>query len=179
MSSALTTPAFAAAPVSTAAKPQVLWNEIVRWTLEACILRKEGRETQVASLLQDRLPGLIRNWSSVCGLPSETCKQNLRALFRRIQESVETGYIHRRMIVEEVCARLTAQPAVAHARSAEVGPVRLRRRIPIDDVPGMLDAVAEAEVETRSEAVLPMRQAAASMLHLFSGESASPAVLTA
>jgi hypothetical protein len=179
MSTALTTSALVAAPVSTAAKPQFLWNEIVRWSLEACILRKEGRETQVASLLQERLPGLIRSWSSVCGLPSETCKLNLRALFRRIQENVETGYIHRRMIVDEVCARLTAQPAVTHARFPEAGPVRLRRRIAIDDVPGMLDAVAEAEVENRSEAILPMRQAGHAMFSLFSGERSSPAVLTA
>jgi hypothetical protein len=179
MPSPLTKSAPALEPAAGSAKPQFLWNEIVRWTLEACILRKEGREAQVSELLQDRLPGLIRNWSGACGLPTETCKQNLRALFRRIQESVETGYIHRRLIVAEVCANLATQPAGPSIPAGERGPVRLRRRVPIDDVSGMLDAVAEAELETRAEAILPMRRAALAMTSLFSGEPASLAVLTA
>jgi hypothetical protein len=176
MSSTLTAPSLSTAPA--AAKPHLLWNEIVRWSLEACILRKEGRETEVAVLLQERLPELIRRWSASCGLPSGTCKQNLRALFQRVQESVETGYIHRRLIVEEVCARLSAAPAAPAPVPAQTGPVRLRQRIAIDDVPGMLDAIASAEHETRSEAILPMRRAARSMINLFSGEpSKNPVAL--
>ncbi len=57
--------------------------------------------------------------------------------------------------------------------------MRLRRRVAIDDVSGMLDAVAEAELETRAEAILPMRRAALAMTNLFSGEPASLAILTA
>ena len=179
MSSPLTKSAPSVEPAAGSVQPQFLWNEIVRWTLEACILRKEGREAQVAELLQDRLPGLIRTWSGSCGLPTETCKQNLRALFRRIQDSIETGYVHRRLIVAEVCANLATQPASPGAAAPERGPVRLRRRVPIDDVSGMLDAVAEAELETRAEAILPMRRAALAMTNLFSGEPASLAILTA
>lgn len=181
-------------PPKTAALTQnhFLWDEIVRGTIEACILRKEGREREVAVLLQDRLPELIRAWSSRCGLAAETCRENLRALFRRVQEGVEMGYIQRRLIVEEVCARLrpAAQDsaeagrqaqgqATVTLRTAEAGPVWLRQRVAIDDVPGMLDALAEAEIETRNEAILPLRVAAPALINLFTGEDSSPAVLTA
>ena len=63
MSSPSTTPS-----AISSANPRYLWNEIVRWTFEACILRKEGREAKVAPLLQERLPELIRAWSSRCGI---------------------------------------------------------------------------------------------------------------
>lgn len=166
-----------------------LWDEIVRGTIEACILRKEGREREVAVLLQDRLPELIRAWSSRCGLAAETCRENLRALFRRVQEGVEMGYIQRRLIVEEICSRL--RPAAEESAEAggasqatvtlrtEAGPVWLRQRVAIDDVPGMLDALAEAEIETRNEAILPLRVAAPALINLYTGEDSSPAVLTA
>ncbi|HEY3756809.1 MAG TPA: hypothetical protein VGL42_11725 [Opitutaceae bacterium] len=158
-----------------------LWDEIVHSTIEACILRKEGREREVAGLIQEKLPTLIRRWSSTCGLSPETCKRNLRALFQRVQEGVEMGFIHRRLIVDEICARLSggSPKAVPAAVAAESGPIRLRRRVAIDDVSGMLDAMAEAELETRREAILPMRPAASALIHLFTGAENSPAVLTA
>lgn len=147
--------------VPASASPHFLWNEIVRWTLEACILRKEGREGAVQELLRERLPALIRAWAGRCGKPAETCRERLRDLFARVQESVEEGFIQRRLIVEEVCARL-GQPATAGAAPSVRAPaLGLRRRISIDDIPGMLDALAEAEFESLGEAVLPIRSAMA------------------
>lgn len=168
-------------PPSTASaisssNPRFLWNEIVRWTFEACILRKEGKEDRVATLLQERLPALIRAWSSRCGLAPDACKEQLRSLFVRVQEQVELGFIQRRLIVEEICSRMGAQPAPRPAAA----PMGLRRRVPFDDVPGMLDALAEAEMEAQGEAVLPVRSALAPMVSLnFAEEPAGQVALSA
>src|SRR5580704_17318386 len=135
--------------IAQSADPHYLWNEIVRWTFEACILRKEGRERKVAELLQERLPALIRSWSSRCGLPPEACKQQLRSLFTRAQESVELGFIQRRLIVDEVCARLGRDPQ------------------------------AEAEFEMMGDAVLPVRTAISPSPRHFAEEPAASVALCA
>jgi hypothetical protein len=138
--------------------PRYLWNEIVRWTFEACILRKEGREAKVAVLLRERLPALIRAWSQQSGLPAPQCQERLRGLFARVQESVELGFMQQRMIVGEICARLGENSAAVRQAAAEA-PLGLRREVPIDDVSAMLDALGEAEFERMGEAILPVRRA--------------------
>ncbi len=170
-----------AASFAQSADPRLLWNEIVRWTFEACILRKEGRERRVAELLQERLPALIRAWSQRCGLDAETCKQQLRGLFSRAQENVEFGFIQRRLIVEEICQRLASvsAPAAAALKAEASGPVGLRRRVPIGDISQMLDALAEAEFETMGEAVLPLRRTVAPAPEDFAGEPAAQVALCA
>jgi hypothetical protein len=157
--------------------PRFLWNEIVRWTFEVCILRKEGREGKVAVLLQERLPALIRAWSSRSGQPAAACQQQLRGLFGRVQESVELGFMQQRMIVGEICARFAEKPAFARLPGVS-GAVALRREIPIDDVSAMLDALGEAEFERMGESILPVRRATMMPRDLFAEEPAE-AVLTA
>lgn len=158
--------------------PRFLWNEIVRWTYETCILRKEGKEDRVSSLLQDRLPTLIRAWSSRSGLAPDACKEQLRALFNRVQEQVELGFIQRRLIVEEVCSRLGTK-AFAAVRPPTPASVGLRRRVPLDDIPDMLDALAEAEFEAMGEAVLPVRRALSATFPRTVAETAEPVALSA
>ena len=143
------------------ASPAFLWNEIVRWTFEACILRKEGREEKVQGLLTAKLPALIRAWSSRCGRSAEECRAQLKGLFSRAQESVELGFIQRRIIVEEISSLLGRTQAAATALETSAKGVGLRRQIPIDDIPAMLDALAEAEIESRGEALLPLRRSVA------------------
>jgi len=152
--------------------PRFLWNEIVRWTFELCILRKEGREGKVAVILQERLPALIRAWSSRSGLPAAKCQERLCSLFGRVQESVEVGFMQQRMIVGEICARFAQLPSAASWRTGS-GAVGLRREIPIDDVSAMLDALGEAEFETMGEAILPVRQATMMPRKLFAEEAAA------
>jgi hypothetical protein len=158
--------------------PRFLWNEIVRWTFEVCILRKEGQEGKVAVLLRERLPALIRAWSSRSGLSSAVCQERLRSLFSRTQESVELGFMQQRMIVGEICARFSQQPALARLPGAS-GPIGLRREVPIDDVAAMLDALGEAEFERMGEAILPVRRATMLPGELFSEAPAAEAVLSA
>jgi hypothetical protein len=173
---------------ATSADPKFLWNEIVRWTFEVCILRREGHEDAVTPLLRDRLPPLIQAWSKRCGHSADRCQQELRALFARVQESVEVGFIHRRLIVQEVCSRLAGpggvaalavHSAVSDRTKAKPAGIHLRRRIPLDDVPEMLDALAEAEVADFGEKILPVRSAVIPPLPEFAGESTSQVALTA
>jgi hypothetical protein len=136
------------------------WTDIVRWTLEACVQRREGREQSARTILSERLPALIQDWSAVCRLPVEAQKQQLRHLFNQAQTAVETGWFQRRLIVDEIARRLgAAAPATAPSATtpASTGPVQLRRRIPIDDIPAMLDGLADAEDESRRAALLPGR----------------------
>jgi hypothetical protein len=155
--------------------PRFLWNEIVRWTFEVCILRKEGREEKVKVLLEERLPTLIRAWSSRSGLPAATSQERLRSLFGRVQESVELGFMQQRMIVGEICARFGQQNALTKLPAAS-GPMGLRREVAIDDVSAMLDALGEAEFERMGEAILPVRRATMLPRDLFAHEPAAEAV---
>jgi hypothetical protein len=157
------------------ANPRFLWNEIVRWTFELCILRKEGREGKATVLLQERLPALIRSWSLRSGLPTAACQKQLRDLFARVQESVELGFMQQRMIVGEICARFAQQPSLTNLPGAS-GPMGLRREVPIDDVSAMLDALGEAEFERMGESILPVRRATMLPRDLFAQE---PAALSA
>jgi hypothetical protein len=155
--------------------PRFLWNEIVRWTFEVCILRKEGREDKVKVLLEERLPALIRAWSGRSGLTAATSQERLRALFGRVQESVELGFMQQRMIVGEICARFGQKAAQASLPAAS-GPMGLRREVAIDDVSAMLDALGEAEFERMGEAILPVRRATMLPSDLFAREHATEAV---
>jgi hypothetical protein len=170
----------ASAAIAPSASPRFLWNEIVRWTFEACVRRREGREAEVRGLLHERLPALIRAWSARSGLSGDGCREQLRSLFARAQECVELGSIQRRLIVEEVCSRLGPAAVRSATRpAAGEGGLRLRRRVPIDDIPAMLDALAEAEFESLGESVLPLRSVLTPPRELFAAETAVPAALSA
>ncbi|MFI5337344.1 MAG: hypothetical protein ACHQ5A_11205, partial [Opitutales bacterium] len=135
-----------------------LWEEIVRFTLEACMLRHEGREQFARELLSDRLPPLIQAWSASSILPVEERRSRLRQLFDQAQSAVAIGRLQRQLIVEELTRRL-GQPGTPPAGCARRGggSVQLKRRIPFGDIPSMLEALAESEEELRAETVLPAR----------------------
>jgi hypothetical protein len=183
MSCAFTAAIMLAAPKKTSpflasANPSFLWNEIVRWSFEACILRRQGQESKVTELLQERLPSLIRAWSARSGLTAIACKERLRGLFGRVQESVELGFLQQRLIVDEICTRMAFQPVAARLPRA-TGSVGLRRQVPFGNIPDMLDALAEAEFEAMGEAVLPVRRAVLPPEDLFVEEPAAQVALSA
>jgi hypothetical protein len=160
------------------ANPSFLWNEIVRWSFEACILRRQGQESKVTELLQERLPSLIRAWSTRSGLSAAACQQRLRGLFGRVQESVELGFLQQRLIVDEICTRMAFQP-VQNRLPRATGSVGLRRQVPFGNIPDMLDALAEAEYEAAGEAVLPVRRAVIPPQELFAEEPDAQVALIA
>ena len=138
-----------------------LWEEIVRWTLEACVQRHEGREQFARSLLSDRLPPLIQSWSACSPLPVAERRSRLRQLFDQAQNAVAVGHLQRRLIIDELTRRLGG-PLPAPAASGPAFPassraVQLKRRVPFGDIPSMLEALAESEEELRAETVLPVR----------------------
>ena len=149
-----------------------LWSDIVRWTLEACVQRRQGHEQTARTILAERLPALIQTWSAACSLSVEARKHQLRQLFTQAQTAVETGWFQRQLIVDELARRLGVdQPAPAATPLRPAGTVQLRRRIPIADIPAMLDSLAEAEDESRREAVLPARAVVPLAWQTFSGNA--------
>lgn len=148
-----------------------LWQQIVEITREACVLRQEERESEAVVLLQQKLPPIIRSWSASCGAPADTCRQRLRELFASEQEQMRAALMQRRLIVDEVVSRLQVRAAATNATTSASAvvltdatrPVQLRRRIPFNDVEGMLDALQEAERGAVTEAILPVRRALQSL----------------
>lgn len=131
----LTAPATLQAPTSRTAE---LWRAIEQAANEACILRSEGQEAAAIKVLQTTLPPLIGEWSRECGQETEACRQALREMFARVQQQVATAVICRRMVL-----RAFVPPGRGRVAASE--PVQLRRRVPIGDIGGMLDALKENE----------------------------------
>ena len=136
------------------------WAELERWTLEACLLRAEGREGEAVRVLQERIPGLIRAWSVAAGLARPVVQERLRTMFAEAQEFVARGLAQRRLITAELAARSGAVRPSSVAAPAGPGRLGLRQTVPVDDVVGMLDGLAEAEREARRERLWPARSAA-------------------
>jgi len=139
------------------------WAEIKHWTMEACVLRAEGREAAALRVLQERMPALIRDWSEHCGLVKPAAQELLRRMFAETQEFIARGMTQRRLITamlmtdtqgEIAATSARVSPASVAARTTVVG---LRRHVPVADIEGMLDGLAEAEHEARREALWPLR----------------------
>lgn len=124
--------------IDAAARAAALWDAIGKGVNEACILRCEGREHEAIAIIEKTLPPLIAEWSRICNRDAEECRQALRESFTRIQQQVSTAVICRRLVVNSLTTH--DRPSTA---STEI--VQLRRRIPIDDIGCMLDALREHE----------------------------------
>lgn len=151
-------------PSHTAGSPDPRWTELERWTLEACVLRAEGREDEAVRVLQERMPALIRDWSTHSRLAKPEIQERLRHMLAEKQDFVARGLAQRRLITSALLAEARAgnpeiPPALAR-RAAASAPVALHRRVPLDDIVGMLDGLAEAEREARREALWPLRSPA-------------------
>jgi hypothetical protein len=92
-------------------------------------------------------------------------------MFAEKQDFVARGLAQRRLITSELIARgrdvaagtntaATVSAASKPAANQPSGSVGLRQRVPLSDVVGMLDGLAEAELEARREAIWPMRSPA-------------------
>jgi hypothetical protein len=140
------------APADLASSAQ--WVAIEKWTLEACVLRAEGREAEGTRVLEERLPSLIQAWSASCRLPKTEIQLRLRRMFAETEQVIARGLAQRRIITANLHPRYSA---TASPSAVSPGAVGLRERIPVSDIAGMLDGLAEAERETRREALLPLR----------------------
>lgn len=122
------------------ARTAELWRLIEASVSEACVLRAEGREPEAIAIVQGKLPSLIGEWSRGAGHSSEQCQTVLRDLFARVQQQVATATICKRLVLQSI------EPATPRSGAAPtVG--QIRRRVPLDDIPGMLDALDEDERE--------------------------------
>lgn len=127
-----------------------LWTALEDAVREACTLRAEGLEKDAIRILQEVLPTMIGRWSRAAGRPAAECQQRLRELFARVQQQVATAQVCKRLVLRSL---ETSNPEARLSSSA----VRLQRRVPIDDIPGMLDALDEGErlVTQRQNNFLP------------------------
>lgn len=115
-----------------------LWMALEDAVREACTLRAEGLEKEAMRILQEVLPAMIARWSRATGRPAAECQQRLRELFARVQQQVATAQVCKRLVLRSL---ETASPEMR----LPTGAVRLQRRVPLDDIPGMLDALDEGE----------------------------------
>jgi hypothetical protein len=76
-------------------------------------------------------------------MPASACRDSLKAMFERVREQVTMASVQRRMILGDLAKRASQ----ATDPAAAIGKIFLSRRIPIDDISAMLDAVAGAEAE--------------------------------
>lgn len=148
------------APTTTlSARATQHWNEITQLFREACVLRRQGRHVAAAAILEQQLPAVIRSWAFESRLPAGTAKARLQELFTEEQARVESSWLISRFVTTPtpltVNAAPVASPVMQHvapiappvspARTAAFFPSISPRRIPIDDVVGMLDMVREQE----------------------------------
>ena len=124
--------------VAPPARTAELWWALEVSVREACVLRIEGREPEALAILQQELPPLIEQWSRSAGLATADCQQKLREMFSRVQQEVSTASICKRLVLQSFA------PGVGR-RGATSEPVHVQRRIPLADIPGMLDALEEGE----------------------------------
>ncbi len=134
---ASTSSASVAAPASRSAE---LWRAIEDNVREACLLRAEDREAEAILILQETLPPLIGDWSRTAGLEVPAAQQALREMFARVQQQVANAALCRRLVLRSLGQTAAPGPVPAPAATFQ-----LRRRVPIGDVPGMLDALGETE----------------------------------
>lgn len=128
----------ASVPLAPPVRPGELWRVIEEAVREACLLRAESRAEEAAEILQHRLPPLIAEWSRTAGRSPDACRQALREMFARVQEQVTTATVCKRLVLRSLGAR----PA---PEAPPTGRFEMRRRVPLHDIPGMLDALDEEE----------------------------------
>jgi hypothetical protein len=102
------------------------------------MLRAEGREPAAIQILQHSLPPLVAEWSRGAGKPSEQCQQRLRELIAQVQQQVATAAMCKRLVLRSVAPERPRTEARSEA-------VQVSRRVPLADIPGMLDALEEGE----------------------------------
>lgn len=133
-------------PIASAAAQQ-LWSELTRLFREACVLRRQGRHNAAAAILEKQLPAMIRGWAAESRLSANAAKARLQEMFSDEQARVESAWLISRFSAESpvtaAAAAPLAQPA-ARPAAAWYPPIS-PRRIPIDDVVGMIDMVREHE----------------------------------
>ncbi len=164
-------------PALTVEQPTVeaerLWREIAGQLREACILRRQGRHSAAATILEGQLPPLIRSWAAECALPGDEAKARLNQLFTDEQARVESHWIIARFLAEEhadsASRHLVAFPACPAALPAGVQsffppparnaamlfPAIPPRRIPLGDVVDMIDVARDLDRASVGRALFP------------------------
>ncbi len=92
------------------------WAKIVERFRAACVLYKEGDESESRRIIKEELPALIRSWIKL--LPSSLkndAKADLRDMFNREQSIVDQGIrlrnVYRDTLVRQIIPQVEEQVA--------------------------------------------------------------------
>jgi hypothetical protein len=144
-----------------------LWDEVVGTFRRACVLRHQGQVTEARTLLENSMPRSIARWSQVCAEKMTAKRELLNRMFADEQKRVEDASVLCDLLSNGLaeslipslrsalsCDMTTALsedgPGALHRRSAGALSGRSAgrgrpRRVPVDDVAGMIDALLVAE----------------------------------
>lgn len=81
---------------------QRLWKRIAEDFRQACLLRREGKASEAAELLDKKLPETIAAWSRVCGLRDGERRERLNDLFELEQRRVDDIWLSQQIIMRQM-----------------------------------------------------------------------------
>ena len=136
-----------------------LWDKIVKCYREACLLRHKGLIDESMGVLTTLLPQAIAEWSQVNPEEADTKRSKLTRMFEDEDERIENALVITQvmssnlqdMIIPQLCMQVAKeltenvsiheQVTVSRTTPAQF----VDRRIPIDDVAGMIDNLLDCE----------------------------------
>ncbi|TVR54403.1 MAG: hypothetical protein EA425_01875 [Puniceicoccaceae bacterium] len=159
-----------------------VWDRLVSRFREAAILHQEGESLAARRILAEELPGIVGQWIRHSGLAPAVAKSRLSALFAREQAEVRRAALTQRLMADSFAERWTppvGNPFVEeeHVRRAEAGPPAGRtipqtegvaahrggplgiggRRIPLDRISEMIEALQAEERRSAVAEIIPLR----------------------
>ena len=152
--------------MATALKTDQLWDEIVRDFRRACLLKRAGKVSESAAVLNDALPKAIAAWSRNDPRDSVTKRQELTMMFKSEERRVEAEFAVQQLaanqametilpalrsglmrdLKESVLEELALTSDTLHAAQAsrfsrDTSWGQARPRIKFDDIVGVIDTV--------------------------------------
>jgi len=135
---------------------QVLWSQLVADYRQACLLRREGRDEEARSIVNDKLPQAIALWSREDPRSAAEKKAALELMFSSEQASLDSWLFAHQALTNRMAKTLI--PAIREQIGQEVREAfaqqasgRMSRpgvdrgesckRIRFDDIPGVIDAL--------------------------------------
>ena len=79
-----------------------LWKRIGDDFRQACLLRREGKAEEAATILEKRLPETITAWARVCGLREPERRERLNDLFEQEQKRVDDIWLSQQIILRQM-----------------------------------------------------------------------------
>lgn len=134
---------------------QTLWKQVVTDYRQACVLRREGRETEAGAIIGERLPASIAAWSRADTRSASDKKSALESMFEMERASMDSWMLANESLAAQLSRTLipalreqVAEEIRESMRSKPLTPNRLGGapsagfdRVRFDDIPGVIDTL--------------------------------------